>query len=303
LYPDTEKQLMPDTGESYYEVLNVKRDASPEEITASYRKLAKILHPDVCGSPEAEELFKSVNEAYQVLKDPKKREAYDISLLEADESDYGRYYTGGRRYRDPRTWYYAHLHQSYHPPRSSPEPDIQRSRRSSIPRVLQVLLFYVTLFMAIIILVQLFLLPWMNGMAAAEARNLFEEGNRWMNEDELQKAIESYGGAVSRLPGFAEGWRAKGLAEIKKADELSGKGLTAQAEPYYRAGVQSLSRAYAFFPEDVQVLSGLGISLQTMGRSEEAVRYLKKSLEINPEDPTTRMYLDQALHQSRMKGA
>ena len=49
---------MPDQGESYYEVLNVKRDASPEEITASYRKLAKVLHPDVCGSPEAEELFK-----------------------------------------------------------------------------------------------------------------------------------------------------------------------------------------------------------------------------------------------------
>ena len=44
---------MPDPGESYYEILNVDRDASSEEITASYRKLAKILHPDVCKSPEA----------------------------------------------------------------------------------------------------------------------------------------------------------------------------------------------------------------------------------------------------------
>jgi len=275
-------QLMPDPGESYYEVLNVGRDASHEEITASYRKLAKILHPDVSGSPEAEELFKVVNEAYQVLKDPKKREVYDISLLAADESDFGRYYSGGRRYRDPRTWYYSHLHQSYRPPKQAAEPEARNTKKQPIPRILQVLLFYATLFMAIVILVQLFLLPWMNGIAAAEARSLFDEGNRWMNEEELQKAIESYGGAVSKLPGFAEGWRAKGLAELKKAEELSKKGLFAQADPYYRSAAQSLTQAYPSFPEDVQVLSGLGISLRIIGKNEESVKYLRKADEITP---------------------
>lgn len=267
---------MPDPGESYYEVLNVRRDASSEEITASYRKLAKVLHPDVCGSPEAEELFKVVNEAYQILKDPKKREAYDISLLEAEGSEYGRYYSGGRRYRDPRTWYYAHLHQSYRPPRSTPPQETPKTKSSSIPRILQVALFYATLLMAIIILVQLFLLPWMNGMAAAEARSLFEDGNRWMNEEEYQKAIESYGSAVERLPGFSEGWRAKGLAEIRKAEELSERGFENQAEPYYQSAVRSLNQAYPSFSEDVQVLSGLSKSLSRIGKQDEAEYFIEK---------------------------
>jgi len=288
---------MPDPGESYYEVLNGRRDASPEEITASYRKLAKILHPDVCDSPEAEELFKSVNEAYQVLKDPKKREAYDLSLMEAEESEYGRYYRGGRQYRDPRTWYYAHLHQSYHPPRPNPEEERRKTRRSSIPRIIQVVLFYATLLMAVVILVQLFLLPWLNGMAAAEARSMFEEGNRWMNEAEYQKAIESYDHAVTRLPGFAEGWRAKGLAEIRKAEELSERGLHTQAESYYRSAVQSLNRAYPSFSDDSQVLFGLGRSLHALGRDEESASYLRKSLEIRPEDSVAQ----DLLNQTRMK--
>ncbi|MDD3573560.1 DnaJ domain-containing protein [Methanospirillum sp.] len=292
---------MPDPGESYYEVLNVGRDASSEEITMSYRKLAKVLHPDVCGSPEAGELFKVVNEAYQVLRDPKKREAYDISLLEAEGSEYGRYYSGGRRYRDPRTWYYAHTHQSCHPPYSAPEQENPKTKASSIPRIIQVALFYATLFMAIIILFQLFFLPWMNGMAAAEARSLFEEGNRWMNEEEYQKAIESYGSAVSRLPGFSEGWRAKGLAEVKKADELTEKGFTAQTEPYYQSAVRSLNKAYPSFPDDVQVLSGLGKSLNALGKREESIPYLKKSLEISPGDDTIQTILDHNLLKSSMQ--
>lgn len=288
---------MPALGESYYDVLNVKRDASPEEIRASYRKLAKILHPDVCGSPEAEELFKSVNEAYQVLKDPKNREAYDVSLLAADESDYGRYHTGGRHYRDPRTWYYAHLHQSYSPPKTSSDMSHQDRRKSSFPRILQVLLFYVTLLMAIIILVQLFLLPWMNGITAAEARTLFEEGNRWMDEDEFQKAIESYGGAVSKLPGFAEGWRAKGLAELKKAEELSGKGLAVQAEPYYQDAASSLIKAYPSFPEDMQVLLGLGRSLHASGSDKAAAKYLKQAHDLFPGDTNISLMYDEAKRQ------
>ena len=293
---------MPDPGESYYEILNVNRDASSEEITASYRKLAKILHPDVCKSPEAGELFKVVNEAYQVLKDEKKREAYDLSLLEAEGSEYGRYYSGGRRYRDPRTWYYAHIHQSYQPPRPSPEQERTKTRASSIPRILQVALFYATLLMAIIILVQLFLLPWMNGMAAAEARVLFEEGNRWMSEEEFLKAIESYEGSVSRLPGFSDGWRAKGIAEVKKADELAAKGFAAQAETYYQSAVRSLNKAYQSFPDDAQVLSGLGRSLNALGKTEESAPYLKRSLGINPGDASVQAILDDGLLKSNMKG-
>jgi curved DNA-binding protein len=61
----------------YYEVLGISRDASAEEVQQAYRKLARRHHPDVNKNPEAEERFKEINEAYQVLKDPKTRARYD----------------------------------------------------------------------------------------------------------------------------------------------------------------------------------------------------------------------------------
>jgi len=61
----------------YYEVLGVSRDASQEEIKSAFRSLARKYHPDVNKSPEAESLFKEINEAYSVLSDPEKRAAYD----------------------------------------------------------------------------------------------------------------------------------------------------------------------------------------------------------------------------------
>lgn len=62
----------------YYEVLGVPRDASQEDIKAAFRKLARQYHPDVNkGDPDAEEKFKLINEAYQVLSDPESRAVYD----------------------------------------------------------------------------------------------------------------------------------------------------------------------------------------------------------------------------------
>ena len=61
----------------YYEVLGVGRDASAEEIQQAFRKLARRHHPDVNRDPAAEERFKEINEAYQVLSDPKTRQRYD----------------------------------------------------------------------------------------------------------------------------------------------------------------------------------------------------------------------------------
>ncbi len=62
----------------YYKILGVKRDASAKEIKQSFRRLARQHHPDVNpDDPNAEEQFKEINEAYEVLSDPEKRTKYD----------------------------------------------------------------------------------------------------------------------------------------------------------------------------------------------------------------------------------
>ncbi len=61
----------------YYGTLGVSRQASAEEIKRAYRRLARKYHPDVSKEADAEARFKDVGEAYEVLKDPEKREAYD----------------------------------------------------------------------------------------------------------------------------------------------------------------------------------------------------------------------------------
>ncbi len=61
----------------YYEVMGIKRDASQEEVKRAYRKLARKFHPDVSREADAEARFKELGEAYEVLRDPEKRAAYD----------------------------------------------------------------------------------------------------------------------------------------------------------------------------------------------------------------------------------
>src|SRR3989442_5699690 len=88
--------------EDYYKVLGIKRDAKPEEIKKSYRRLARKYHPDVNpGDKSAEERFKQMSEAFDVLSDPKKRTVYDRfgeysdNLANAAASGAGPTYTRG----------------------------------------------------------------------------------------------------------------------------------------------------------------------------------------------------------------
>lgn len=79
----------------YYEVLGVPRTASQDEIQKAFRKLARKFHPDVNKSGNAEEKFKELNEAYEVLKDPDKRQKYD---------QLGPDWKTGQEFRPPPGW-------------------------------------------------------------------------------------------------------------------------------------------------------------------------------------------------------
>ena len=63
--------------EDYYKTLGVNRNVTAQELKSAYRKLAMKYHPDRNPSPEAEEQFKKINEAYEVLSDPQKKQIYD----------------------------------------------------------------------------------------------------------------------------------------------------------------------------------------------------------------------------------
>jgi len=81
--------------EDYYEVMGVKRDATQDEIKRAYRKLARKYHPDVSKEADAEEKFKRLGEAYEVLKDPEKRAAYD---------QLGKNWKAGQDFNPPPDW-------------------------------------------------------------------------------------------------------------------------------------------------------------------------------------------------------
>lgn len=79
----------------YYKILGVSRNASQEEIKRAYRKLAHKYHPDISKEKDAEQRFKEIGEAYEVLKDSQKRAAYD---------QLGTHWQAGEEFRPPPNW-------------------------------------------------------------------------------------------------------------------------------------------------------------------------------------------------------
>ncbi|HBD7076433.1 TPA: DnaJ domain-containing protein [Legionella pneumophila] len=85
----------------YYKIMGVSQDASEKDIKMAYRKLARKYHPDISKEPDAEERFKEMAEAYEVLKDPKKRSEYDQYLKYKEFNLQSDGFTGRRTQEQP----------------------------------------------------------------------------------------------------------------------------------------------------------------------------------------------------------
>ena len=79
----------------YYKIMGVERSASADELKKAHRKLARKYHPDVSQEKDAEARFKDLSEAYEVLRDPEKRAAYD---------QLGAHWKAGQDFRPPPDW-------------------------------------------------------------------------------------------------------------------------------------------------------------------------------------------------------
>src|ERR1700722_4910812 len=79
----------------YYQIMGLARTATADEIKKAYRRLARKFHPDVSKEKDAEKKFKEVQEAYEVLKDPEKRAAFD---------QLGSEWKSGQQFRPPPDW-------------------------------------------------------------------------------------------------------------------------------------------------------------------------------------------------------
>ena len=257
-----------------------------------------MLHPDVSTDPNAEEIFKILNEAYHILNNPETRSAYDARIRahgsdEAEHMSYAGY--RGTKYRDPSTWYDPYIYTKYNHtsepdgPTDNNSTDKQNSQKKALKfNLFRHIFFYATLCMAIIILTKLVVIPVLDNINTQNADLAYQDGNAWMEEWEYQKAIESYTQAISLNADYTEAWRKRGYAELAKGVELDLL-RPDHAQRLYLAAIGSLRMAIKNDMKenylDLDTVKSLGNAYERMGMYKEAEIVYLEAKKVIPDDP------------------
>lgn len=99
--------------QNYYEILGTSKDATQDEIKKAYRQKSKMYHPDINKSDNAEAMMKKVNQAYDVLGDPAKRQQYDTMGSNPYQNQGGQQYYGRQTYTSADEFFEEFMRQFY----------------------------------------------------------------------------------------------------------------------------------------------------------------------------------------------
>ncbi len=127
---------------NYYEILQIDKNASPEIIEKAYKTLAKKYHPDLQtgeNKKQAEEILKQINEAYDVLSDPEKKEHYDASLVNnsISEEKFNEIYQENQMLKNKITHMQQTKQANPNPVRNQPASNISHKNQNTYEQELQ----------------------------------------------------------------------------------------------------------------------------------------------------------------------
>jgi tetratricopeptide (TPR) repeat protein len=228
----------------YYEILGVDRQANSQEIKSSYKKLALLYHPDRNpGNPLAEDKFKQINEAYQVLSNSNNKLIYDLKLN-------GQYIPQVPVY--PQYKPGAHRDYRYRPQQENPVEYAPRFTKRQIRNV------YIvgTLFFVCIFLFSYFLYTYMNRKTAVTH---YQQALAYVAENKLYPALYELNQALQYNPEYAEAYQRRGE-------------LNLVAGPNYKQAYADFNKAitYAEVPTP-EMYFYRGLCLYKTGRYQQAI--------------------------------